>query len=61
VKTLLTGKAYTPSYDTDVKATIRREQERLREQERRRQKDGQKLRNSNVKRRIKVTSRSGPV
>ena len=30
VKTLLTGKAYTPSYATDVNATIRREQKRLR-------------------------------
>ena len=30
MKTLLTGKAYTPSYATDVKATIRREQKRLR-------------------------------
>lgn len=56
VKTLLTGKAYTPSYATDIKATIRREQKRLREQERQRQKDGQEARNSKVKPLIKVTA-----
>ena len=61
MKTLLTGKAYTPSYVTDVKATIRREQKRLREQERQRQKDEQEARNSKVKPLIKVTARSGPV
>jgi hypothetical protein len=55
VKTLLTGKAYTPSYATDVKATIRREQKRLREQERQRQKD-EEARNSKVKPLIKVTA-----
>ena len=56
MKTLLTGKAYTPSYITDVKATIRREQKRLREQERQRQKDEQEARNGNVKPLIKVTA-----
>ena len=56
MKTLLTGKAYTPSDATDVKATIRREQKRLREQERQRQKDGQEARNSKVKPLIKVTA-----
>jgi len=54
VKTLLTGKAYTPSYSTDVKATIRREQKRLREQERQREKDGQAARDSKVKPLLKV-------
>jgi hypothetical protein len=58
VKTLLTGKAYTPSYATDVKATIRREQKRLREQERQREKDGPGTRNSKVEPLIKVTARS---
>jgi hypothetical protein len=61
VKTLLTGKAYTPSHATDVKATIRREQKRLREQEMRREKNEQDARNSKVKPLIKVTTRSGPV
>ena len=56
MKTLLTGKAYTPSYATDVKATIRREQKRLREQETQREKDGQEARNSKVKPLIKVTA-----
>ncbi len=60
MKTLLTGKAYTPSYITDVKATIRREQKRLREQEKHRQDDGQEACNSNVKPLIKVMARSGP-
>ena len=56
MKTLLTGKAYTPSYATDIKATVRREQKRLREQERQREKDGQEARNSKVKPLIKVTA-----
>ena len=55
MKTLLTGKAYTPSYATDVKATIRREQKRLREQERQRQMDGQEAPSSKVKPFIKAT------
>jgi hypothetical protein len=53
---LLTGKAYTPCYATDVKATIRREQKLLREQERPRQKDVQEARSSKVKPLIKVTA-----
>jgi hypothetical protein len=56
VKTLLTGKTYTPSYATDVKATIRREQKRVRERERQREKDGQEARSSKVKPLIKVTA-----
>ena len=56
MKTLLTGKAHTPSYATDVKATIRREQKRLREQERQRQKDWPEARNCKVKPLIKVTA-----
>jgi len=50
------GKAYTPSYATDVKATIRREQKR----ERRRQKDGQEARQRKVKPWTKVTHDRSP-
>jgi hypothetical protein len=56
VKTLLTGKTYTPSYATDVKATIRREQKRLRERKSERETDGQGVRDSKVKPLIKVTA-----
>jgi hypothetical protein len=56
VKTLLTGKPYTPSHATDIKATIRREQKRLREQERQREKDGQTALDGKVKPLIKATA-----